>query len=240
MAALAVDCRFRRHGIEVHRGDGTDCIDERNRICATITRRPRRVADIGDVGCQFHDHRLVVVFLAPACDHFDIFRHLPYGRAHAAFAHPVRAAEVQLNPIRLGFRHARQDAFPGRFFAGHHDRNNHGAVGIVGFDARNLFEVYLQRTVGDQLNIVEPQQPPIRAIDGAVARAVYIDHGWAFFAKSLPYDPTPARLKGAADVVFLVRGRRRGQPERVGAGDAQEVCCQVCHNVPPHAPVRAA
>ena len=40
-----------------------------------------------------------VCCLAPARHHLDVFRHLADGRAHAALAHAVRAAEIQLDAV---------------------------------------------------------------------------------------------------------------------------------------------
>ena len=239
MGAFAVDGRLRRHAVEVHGGDGIDGVDEAHRIGTTRLGRCGRFADVGDVGRELHDHRLGVILLAPARDHFDVFRHLTHGGTHAAFAHPVGAAEVQLNPVGAGVFDQWQNGFPGMFFAGHHDGDDHGAVWIVGFDALDLFEVGEKVAVGDQLNVVEPQQTAVSPIDGPIAGAVHVDDRRTFGAQGFPDHTTPSSLKGAADVVFLVRGRRRGQPERIGGADPQEVTCQIGHLdllVPVYAP----
>ena len=67
-----------------------------------VLRGARRVADVGDVGRQLDDHRHARVLLAPARHHLDVFRHLADGRAHAALAHAVRAAEIQLDAVGAG------------------------------------------------------------------------------------------------------------------------------------------
>ena len=86
----------------------------------------------------------------------------------------------------------------------------------------------IEFAVGDQLDVVEAQKPPVRAPDRAVAGAVHVDD-MRVEAKGLPDDPAPARLERAADVVFLVGGRRRGQPERVRGADADEIRGEVGH-----------
>jgi hypothetical protein len=52
------------------------------------------------------------VLLAPAHDHLDVFRHLADGRAHAALAHAVRAAEIELDAVGAGLLDQRQDRLP--------------------------------------------------------------------------------------------------------------------------------
>ncbi len=226
---LAVNRRFRRHGIKVHGCNRIDRIDQADRIRPTPHRRSSRFAHIGDIGRQLYDHRLVVILLAPARDHFDIFRDLPDSRPHAPFGHPVRAAKIQLDPVSAGFRNAWQNILPRLFFTWHHDRHDHCAVWIVGLDAGDFIQIGLQGPVGDQLDIVEPQQPPVRPIDRTIARAIDVDDRWSFGPQRLPDHTAPARLERAADVVFLVRWRGRGQPERVRGCDPQKICCQISH-----------
>jgi hypothetical protein len=45
-------------------------------------------------------------------DHLDVFGHLADGRAHAALAHAVRAAEIQLDAVGAGVLDRRQDRLP--------------------------------------------------------------------------------------------------------------------------------
>ena len=187
-------------------------------------------ADVGDIGREFHDHGHAGVLLAPAGDHLDIFGDLAHGAAHAAFGHAMRAAEVQFDPVGAGFLDQGQDGFPRLFDAGHHEGDDHGAVRVVAFDRFDLLQVHLERAVGDQFDVVEAQKPAIRAPDRAVARAVDVDHRGASLAQRFPHDPAPACLKGAADVVFLVGGRRGGQPEGVGGFDPCEFGCEIGHS----------
>jgi hypothetical protein len=89
-------------------------------------------------------------------DHLDVFGHLAHGRAHAALAHAVRAAEVQLHAVGAGVFHHGQDAFPAFFLAGHHQRDDQRAVRPGLLHAGHLLQVGAQRPVGDQLDVVEP------------------------------------------------------------------------------------
>ena len=78
------------------------------------------------------------VRLAPARHHLDIFGHLAHRRAHAALAHAVRAAEIQLDPVRAGLLDQRQDRLPALLVAGHHQRDDHRPVGPVALDRLDL------------------------------------------------------------------------------------------------------
>ena len=223
MGAFAVNRRFGCEQVQIDRGDRVDRVDQAHRIRTTAFRGLGGIKHIGDVRRQLHDHRHARVLLAPAGDHFNVFRHLPHGRSHAAFRHAVRAAEVQLDPVGTGFLHMRQDRFPRFLLARDHDRRDQSAVRVITFHRLHLAQVHLKRAVGDQLDVIEPQQPPVRSIDGTVARAVDVDDRRALHAERFPHDTAPPRLEGAADVVFFVRWRRGCQPERVRAFDAHEV-----------------
>jgi hypothetical protein len=49
-------------------------------------------------------------------------------------------------------------AFQALLLAGHHDRDDEGPVGPGHLDLLDLAQVDLEGTVGDQLDIVEPEQ----------------------------------------------------------------------------------
>ncbi|MCY1243691.1 hypothetical protein D9M72_567160 [compost metagenome] len=161
--------------------------------------------------------------LAPFHDHADIFRHLTDSCTHAALAHAVRTAEVQLNAISAGFFYQRQDGFPRFFFAWHHDRSDQCAVGPAHFHFFHFAQVHFQRTVGDQLDIVKTEQPPISTMDRAIAGAIDIDHRRAFRAQCFPDHATPASLESSLDIVRFVCRWGRSQPERVRRFNAEEV-----------------
>ena len=122
-----------------------------------------------------------------------------------------------------------EDGFPRFFHAGHHEGDDHGAVGVVAFDGFDFLQVHFQRAVGDEFDVVEAQKAAVGAPDGAVAGAVDVDDGGACFAKGFPDDTAPASLIRAADVVFLVRGRGGGQPEGVGGFDPGEFGGEIGH-----------
>ena len=84
-----------------------------------------------------------VCCLAPARDHLDVFRHLADGRAHAALAHAVRAAEVELDAVAPVSSTSVQDRLPALLLAGHHQRDDQRAVRPVALDLLDLAEVDL-------------------------------------------------------------------------------------------------
>ena len=229
MRALAVDRGFGAERVKVHARDRAYRVDQAHRIRPAALGRLGRLADIGDVRGQLHDAGQARILLHPARHHLDIFRHLPHGRTHPPLAHPVRAAEVQLDPVAFGLLDALQDRFPRLLHAGHHQRHDQRPVGIVALDRLDLAQVHLKRAVGDQLDIVDAKNPAVRAMHNAIARAAHVDDRRPVLAQGLPDDPAPTRLIGAADIVFLVRRRRRGQPERIGRPDPDEIRLKVCH-----------
>ncbi len=214
--------------VQVHRGDRVDRVDQAHRIRTPLQRRLGGLSNIGDVRRQLHDHRHPRVRLGPARHHLDILGHLPHGAAHAAFAHPVRAAKVQLDPVRARVLDLLEDKLPRVLLAGHHQADDHGPVRIVSLDLLDLGQVHVQRPVRDQLDVVQAQQSPIRPPDRSVPRAVHVDD-MRIQAQRLPHHTAPTRLKGPAHVIRLVRRRRRGQPERVRALDPDKVARQISH-----------
>src|SRR3989344_2370070 len=228
----AVGARAHHHAVQVHTHDGVDGVDERHRIGSTRLGGACGLAHVGDVGRELHDHGQLAVVLAPGRDHLDVLGHLAHGRAHATLAHAVGAAEVEFDAIGAGVFHERQDVLPALLLARHHEGDDHGAVRPVAFDALDLFEVGVQRPVSDQLDVVQADHTAVLRHECGVARAVDVDHG-RVFAQRLPHHAAPARFKGAGDVDLFVGGRCGGQPEGVGALDAQEIAANVCHGVLP-------
>ena len=237
MRAFAVNHRLGAEIIQIDRGDRVDRVDKADRISAAALCSLGGFADIGDIGRQLDDAGHPAVLFDPAGDHFDIFRHLPHGRSHSPFCHPMRATKVQLHPIGLGVFDRPQDRFPAFLVARHHEGNHHRPVRIVALDGFDLAQVHLQGAVGDQLDVVEAQKPPVSPPDRAIARAVDVHHRRPFRAKGLPDNPAPACLKGAAHVIFFVRRRGRGQPERVGRFDSGKGRSEISHDVLPQ-PIR--
>jgi len=126
----------------------------------------------------------------------------------------VRAAEVELDAIATGVFHHRQDALPGILLAWNHQRNDQRPIRPVAFDLSDLLEVDAQRPVGDELDVVETDQRAVQCIQRTVARTADIDDG-RILTQRLPHHTAPSRFECAIDVVSLVGGRRRSQPERV-------------------------
>ena len=187
-------------------------------------------AHVGDVGRQFDDDGQLAVLLAPARDHLDVLRHLADGGAHAPFRHAVRAAEIELDAVGAGRFHLRQDLRPQRFLARQHQRDDHGAVRPVLLDLGDFAQIDFQAAVGDQLDVIEADHFAVLAVVGRVARGD-VD-GRRVFAQGLPHHAAPPCFEGADDVVGLVGGRRRGEPEGIGRLDAAEVDAQVGHAAP--------
>ena len=203
-------------------------VDQRHRVGAAFPGGARRVADVGDVGGELDHDRHARRRFAPARHHLDIFRHLADRRAHAALAHPVRAAEVEFDAVAAGLLDLLQDPLPARLLAGHHQRDEEAAVRPVALDPLDLLEVHFKLAVGDQLEVVEADQAAVAGMDRAIARTRDVDDR-RVLAERLPHHAAPSRLEGADDVVFLVGRRRRGQPERVRRPDADEFAAEIGH-----------
>ena len=179
-------------------------------------------------GRELDHHRHAGRCLAPARHHLDVFGHLADGRAHAALAHAVRAAEIELDAVASGVLDLLQDPLPARLLAGHHQRDEQAAVRPVALHPLDLLEIDLELAVGDQFEVVEADQAAVAGMDRAVARTGDVDDR-RVLAERLPHHAAPARLEGADDVVLLVGRRRRGQPERVRRPDADEFAAEICH-----------
>jgi hypothetical protein len=65
-------------------------------------RGEARLEDVADVGRELDEHRRPRELLRPAGDLLEDLGLLADGRAHAALAHPVRAAEVELEAVGAG------------------------------------------------------------------------------------------------------------------------------------------
>ena len=232
MCSLAVDGRLRGHLVEIDRYDRADGVDQRHGIGTAGLCGTRRIAHIRDVRRQLHDHRHAGVRLGPAGDHLDIFGDLADSGAHAALGHAVRTAEIQLHPVAFGVFHLAQDIFPARLLARHHQAGHQRPVRPGALYRLDFLKVYIQRPVGDQLDVVQPEQAPVRAPDRAVAWPADIDD-MRIETERLPHDTAPAGLEGADDIIFLVGRRRRSQPEGIRGFDAYEVVSQVSHCVLP-------
>ena len=80
-----------------------DRVDERHAVGAALLRRARRRTVMSvTFGVSFTSTGMFGDLLHPAGDHLDVLGHLADGRAHAALAHAVRAAEVELDAVGAG------------------------------------------------------------------------------------------------------------------------------------------
>ncbi len=102
VGAFAVDVGARREGVEIDAGDGVDGVDGGEAVGAAALGRAGHGADVGDVGRELDEHRGARLLLDPRGDHLRVLGHLADGRAHAALAHAVRAAEVELEAVGAG------------------------------------------------------------------------------------------------------------------------------------------
>src|SRR6185437_10192338 len=205
--ALAVDDHVRRHAVEVDVHDRIDGVDERHRIGAALLRRAGGLANVGNVGSQFHDYGHAAVRLAPARDHLDIFGHLTDGRAHAALRHAVRTAEIKLDPVAFGLLDPGENGLPGLLVAGNHQRHDERAVRPGALDLLDLAQVDFEVAVGDQLDVVHRDKAPVGPMDRAVTRARNVDARRPRFAERLPHHAAPAGAERALDIDLAVGGR---------------------------------
>ena len=81
-------------------------------------------------------------------------------------------------------------------------------------------KIVLQRTVGNQFDVVQPHQFLIVQRDAAVARGDVDDR---VIGQRLPNRSAPAGVESVANLVGRVGRRTAGQPERIGRFDAREI-----------------
>src|SRR4030095_738257 len=98
-APLAGDARLREERVEVDAHDRVDRVDEADRVAAALLRGARRVCDVADVRRELHDDGRARDLFDPLDDLRAVLRYLTDGGAHPALAHPMRAAEVELEPV---------------------------------------------------------------------------------------------------------------------------------------------
>ena len=168
---------------------------------------------------------MVADFHHPARDLLAILGHLADGGAHAALAHAMRAAVVQLNAVRAGVFNAPHNLAPRLGLGLDHGGDDHGAIGPCALDLGNLAQVDFNGTVRDELDVVDGQH----ALTAVMPRAIAVGDIQHRSADRLPYRAAPAGFKGLVNLRAGVGGRRRGQPERIGRLDAGEVDAKICH-----------
>ena len=144
MRAFAVDVGARHERVEIDAGDGVDGVDGREPIGAAALGRARDGANVGDVGRELHEHRRARLLLHPRGDHLGVLGHLADGRAHAALAHAVRAAEVQLQAVGAGVFGARDDVVPRLALRLDHQRRDDGVLRIALLHLGDLAQIRLR------------------------------------------------------------------------------------------------
>src|SRR6185437_13419324 len=215
---LAVDVRARLEGVEVDAGDGVDGVDGGECVGTGAFGGARGHADVGDVGCELDDDRSARGFLHPFGDLLAVFRHLTYGRAHAALAHAVWAAKVELEAVGAGALGTLDDVVPDVAFGFDHERSDDDVLRIAALYFFDLAEVDFDGAVADELDVVQAHHFLSVVVDGGVARADVGDG----LSDGLPDGAAPACVEGAHDLLAAVGGRSGGEPEGVEALDAGE------------------
>ena len=124
MGPFTVYCWLRCKIIEINRNDGTDSVNQTNRVRTASFSGTSRVANVSDIWGKLNDHWHTCGGFAPTCYHFNVFWHLTDRRTHAALTHAVGATKIQFNTVGTCFLDKRQNFFPGTFFTRHHNGNN--------------------------------------------------------------------------------------------------------------------
>ena len=124
----AVDIGPRDESIEVDAGDGVEGVDGGDAIGAAARRRTRHLADVGDVGRELHEHRGAGYFFHPLGDHLRVFGNLADGAAHAALAHAMGTAEIELQSIAAGVFGLTDDFVPRFALRFDHERGDDGVL----------------------------------------------------------------------------------------------------------------
>ena len=224
MRGLAVDVGAWFEGVEVDAGDGVDGVDGGESVGAGALGGASGHADVGDVGRELDDDGSARSFLHPFRDLLAVFRHLADRGAHAALAHAVRAAEVELEAVGAGVFRALHDVMPGLAFGFDHERGDDDVLRVAALYFFDLAKVDFDGAVADEFDVVEAHHLLAVVVDGGVARADIGDG----FADGLPDGATPARVERAHDLLAAVGGRSGGEPERVEALDAGEGGLEGC------------
>ena len=189
-------------------------------------RAARRISR--DIRSELHDHRGPRHFLDPLGNHAGVIGHLADGGTHAAFAHAVGAAEIQLEAVGARVFGALDDVVPDLAFGIHHQGRDHGVMRVAFLDFGDLAKIGIDGAVADQFDVVEAHHALAVPIHRGVARR-HVDDG---FADGLPDGAAPAGVKGAHDLLAAIGGRTGSQPEGIGAAYAGEIGGQVSHGSP--------
>ena len=228
MAALPADVRRDFQRFQINANDGIERIDERQGVGSGRHRGPRRYHNIRNIWREFHDHRNLCDFHHPTRDLLAILWNLANSAAHAALTHAVRTSVVQFDSIGAGILNAVNHVVPGLRLGLHHRRGNDSAVWPRAFYFGDFAKIYFQRTVGDQLNVVNGQHFLAAVVPRSVAIG-NIQHRWA---DCFPDRATPACFKSAMHLHAGIARWRRGQPKRIRRTNPGEIDAEVSHVAP--------
>ena len=138
--AEAADGGLGHERVEVHVGDRVDRVDERDGVGPGAARGAGGHGDVGDVGRELDDDGDGGGLHDPARDFLDDGGLLADGGAHAALAHAVRAAVVELDAVGAGIGGALDELVP-LFARLDHERGDDGVVRPALFDLGDFAEV---------------------------------------------------------------------------------------------------
>src|SRR3984885_1200737 len=165
-----VDIRPGLQSIQIDAGDGVDGVDGRKPVGARPLSGARDLPDVGDVGCQLHQHRRARLFLHPARDHLGVLGHLTDGTAHAALAHSMRTTEVQLQAVGARVFGAPHNVVPGFARGLHHQRRDYRVPGVALLHLGDLAQIRFDGPVRNQLDIVQTHHALPVPIDRGITR----------------------------------------------------------------------
>ena len=208
----AVDVRVRDHCVNIHAHHRVDRVYEGHCVCSAVLRSASRRSDVRDVWGELHDHREIGNLFHPFSDHARIFGHLAHRGAHSALAHAMRASEIQFKTVAARVLGLFDDLMPCFAFRFDHQRNDHRMVRISLFTFVDFLEIHLERTVGDQLDVVQPDHTKRTMIDRSKPRRHICDR----LAKRLPNRTAPTGIERTLDHRSHIRRRSGCEPERIG------------------------
>src|SRR5438067_4630400 len=112
----------------------------------------------------------------------------------------MRAAKVQLEQIGACVFRATNDVMPSRTLRFDHQRGNHRVLRKALLHLADLAEIDFDRTIADQLDVVEPDHPLILIINRTVSRGGIDD----WFADGLPDGATPSCVESAHHLISRI------------------------------------
>jgi hypothetical protein len=115
----------------------------------------------------------------------------------------MRTAEVELKAIAARILRPLYDLVPRLAPRFDHQRDDHRVVRIFLFARGNFLKIYLERSIGYQFDIVQPDHPQPAVIDRREPRRDVHDR----LAKSFPNGTAPPRIERTLDHRAHVRRR---------------------------------